>query len=48
MDQKEVDQEVRKDAATHLVARLTGLLVNGSTAQQLVEKLEQSTGKTRC
>ena len=45
VDQKEVVQEVRKDDATHLAVRQTGLLLNGSIAQQLVEKVEQSTGK---
>ena len=44
MDLKEVGQEVKSNVATHLVVRRIGLLANGSTAQQLVGKLEQSTG----
>ena len=44
MDLKEVGQEVKKEVATHLAARQPGLRGNGSTAQQVVGKLEQSTG----
>lgn len=48
MDLKEVGQEVKKDLATHLAVRQTGLQENGNTAQQVVAKQEQSTGRVMC